>query len=693
MRPTRDQGILVESTLEGQTTEMTIDATAMQHIMAVLTDLYSDPARAVLREYATNAIDSHVEAGVTDPIEVSLPTPLSPFLRIKDNGVGLTGEDIEAMYSKYGASTKRGTNEQTGMLGLGSKSALTYAQQFTIVGRKDGWKISVAVSRSDQGGGIMTVVNRMKTSEPNGVEIVIPANRETDDWEERAESLFKYWPEGTVLVNGKPVESVCEKALKITDNIWLVEEYDPYSYNARRRSRYSRYTSYAEDTDDQHTLVMGNVPYPMTLPNGVLPSGTKMVAFVPIGSVNFTPSREALHYTNHTKKALEKVVEDYRAAVNNAVQQAIDAADSHSAALAVVAKWGKYLNKGTIVTFRYKKDELPSRYEQHFPDGRLDKNGKPKLLSLRVTSKGDHYGRLSGYTNQESVSATEWPSTIWVEDFKPADCSADHKRKLDRWLADSGIDASSITQYVLLEEKLKRNKFIADTHVVSYPDSIRPIVLKDHKPINSWGEVRIPESYRAWTENSYERYIGDQLSGKDIRQGHPIIYVQGGKYGGRNYAVQLKQIYTTFTLLAIPANRIAKFKRIVPKALTFAEAVAAKRDEWAKKLTQDQRLALAIHDASATQNLAALDPKLIDDPDLTEAIRLANVKVDKLIEQRRVFGEHKTLAVEWTNPLDKYPLILCGPHYRPTVTITKANKHHVYLYLNCAYKDAKKGTQ
>src|SRR6266498_3259199 len=99
----------IESTLQGEQVDMTIDDDAIDHIMDLLTDLYSDPEMAVLREYSTNARDSHIEAGIADrPIEVSLPTPLSQFLRIRDFGAGLNAEDIREIYSRYGKSTKRG---------------------------------------------------------------------------------------------------------------------------------------------------------------------------------------------------------------------------------------------------------------------------------------------------------------------------------------------------------------------------------------------------------------------------------------------------------------------------------------------------------------------------------------------------------------------------------------------------------
>src|ERR1035437_10098491 len=90
----------VTSTLQGERVGMSIDEGALAHIMSVLTDLYSDPEMAVIREYSTNALDAHVEAGVTRPIEVTLPSALSPYLKIRDYGTGLDVEDIRTIYSR-----------------------------------------------------------------------------------------------------------------------------------------------------------------------------------------------------------------------------------------------------------------------------------------------------------------------------------------------------------------------------------------------------------------------------------------------------------------------------------------------------------------------------------------------------------------------------------------------------------------
>ena len=72
--------------------------------------IYSHKERAVIRELACNAHDSHVIAGTTDiPFLVHLPTHIEPWFSIRDSGTGLPDEDIANVYGGIGISTKRGS--------------------------------------------------------------------------------------------------------------------------------------------------------------------------------------------------------------------------------------------------------------------------------------------------------------------------------------------------------------------------------------------------------------------------------------------------------------------------------------------------------------------------------------------------------------------------------------------------------
>ena len=97
----------------------------------VLSNLYSFPKHAVIRELSTNAYDSHIQSGKGDiPFEVHIPTWHEPFFEIKDYGTGLSPESIKNLYITYFDSDKIHTNELNGCLGLGSKSPFTVSSSF-----------------------------------------------------------------------------------------------------------------------------------------------------------------------------------------------------------------------------------------------------------------------------------------------------------------------------------------------------------------------------------------------------------------------------------------------------------------------------------------------------------------------------------------------------------------------------------
>ena len=107
------------------------------HLMGILREgLYSDKVLAILREYSSNAWDAHRSTGKHDvPINISLPTYGDHTLRIRDYGPGLSHEAIFTVYTQYGRSTKRDTDDAVGMLGIGSKSGFAYSDSFTVTSR------------------------------------------------------------------------------------------------------------------------------------------------------------------------------------------------------------------------------------------------------------------------------------------------------------------------------------------------------------------------------------------------------------------------------------------------------------------------------------------------------------------------------------------------------------------------------
>lgn len=286
--------------LGGRKIAMRISEKGVPYLMNLLTDLYSDPVLACIREYSTNAWDSHVDAGNTSrPIEVTLPNRMSPYFIIRDFGIGMDADTIEEIYSQYGESTKREQKTTNGSMGIGAKAALGYTSQFMVTGWKNGVKTLVAVGREEDGTGSMDIVYEGPDDGENGVEIRIPVQRESD-FEYKAREFYSYWKPGMVLLDGDD-PSLARK--KITDRI--------YEHNS---SRYD-------------VVVMGNVAYPIDASYGISGGGSGVVCYVTMNGddeVVFAPSRESLIYNDLTKSSLAGLREDYNKAIRTHLQSELN---------------------------------------------------------------------------------------------------------------------------------------------------------------------------------------------------------------------------------------------------------------------------------------------------------------------------------------------------------------------------------
>jgi hypothetical protein len=274
------------------------------HIMKILRDtLYSDKILAVLREYSSNAWDSHRDAGKGDvPIKVTLPTAMHPTLSIRDYGNGLSQQDVFQVYTQYGASTKRNSDETVGMLGIGSKSGFAYSDTFTITSWHGGVKRIYVAALDKTEKGVINQLHEEPCGDETGVEIQI-AVRPHDIWEfeQKARRLFKFFhPRPDINTSLPPVP----------------------------KKRLAAGTIYDGDDDGAHgwVAVMGCVPYKLDLDQlragadhdgGVAEFLDELsgAVFFDIGEVTINASREELKYTDSTKASLiEKfnlLVEDY----------------------------------------------------------------------------------------------------------------------------------------------------------------------------------------------------------------------------------------------------------------------------------------------------------------------------------------------------------------------------------------------
>lgn len=310
MRPIKRHTSAHIGTAPLEVVPLTLDQKSLQHLMSVLTDLYSNNVLAVIREYSTNAYDSHIESGNERPIEVTLPKPESLTFSVQDYGVGLSIDEIRNVYSMYGASTKRDSDDATGILGLGCKSGLAYTVSFTVDAIKDGKRTVALVTKDEFGIGCIQVLYESETTAPSGVKISIPvAAKDCESFRTNSEFFFSFWKPGSVLIDGQTppfITDYMKGELWIDDNVVLAKSMG-YEKIFRVDST-ARYTS--NQILNKNYIVMGQVAYPLNLDS--VPgyrNSKRIIAWVNMGDVNFTPSREALIYDENTNETIKNLIE------------------------------------------------------------------------------------------------------------------------------------------------------------------------------------------------------------------------------------------------------------------------------------------------------------------------------------------------------------------------------------------------
>lgn len=630
--------ITVESTLTGNEIAMSLDENSTAHLMGLFIDLYADRITAVIREYSTNGYDSHIEAGVDRPIEITLPTAWEPQLRIRDYGIGMSESDIVDVYSKYGASTKRDTDDQVGMLGLGCKSALTYTNQFTVVGIKYGVKTTVAISREDNGGGSMVVMDPVQTDEPTGVEIVIPVNgNDIRSFKEKAAKFFRFWQPGTVLVDGVQPESL--EGLRVEDDLIVVK-------------------------GDQDYVVMGNVAYPHDLNVG-LRHGYALVAYVPIGAVNFPPPRESLMDTKTTRESIEMIQNVFSSHVNLVIQKEIDACQTPGGALRVMMEWRKVLDGRTHTkTFSYRGNDVPE-----FIQGRFC-----------VTSQ-DSY-KLSSHNWFNQVATEYVASALFVKNYKPTGFTASHKKKLNLYQEQNGLDFNN---YVLADAEFTDQWFEGAT-IVDWAE-ISKLKIPTKRRYSRTGVAKPTGSYKKAYVNG--QYV-DTLVAADIDTSKPIFYTTGEVFFNCSHEAIATHKPGGFTYVFLTPNRVNKFCRDFPKAKEPNEFLRKLVERKAKKITREDMYLEAVRQNARRTCLEYIDADRVLDPAIKHARELMSAprsarmvawdKIDHLASYVR--ADVNLPTVEWEDPLEAYTLI------PERYYLKRTDMNHIYLYMNALFTDA-----
>lgn len=293
-----------------------IDQKNLVHVTAMLRNMYSNPVKACVREYAANAIDSHRLAGIADrPIEVTVPCSLAPTFKVRDFGAGLSVEETKLLLCGYGSSGehKRNSNGYIGGFGIGSKVGFAVSSAFTFTiwngGKKRVWSCYLGEFDDSKA----SLLSEEDSDEPTGVEVAVPvSNDRVREFINECETAFVWYKVkptiigSTITIKDPPPVAVEDKLHVVTEKGHKLEVLFQLINNSDR-------------SNSRVGVVMGDIEYPVSISDttvGINPNSLPykqqrllngILIHAPIGAFQLAPSRESLQYSQHTKALLNKI--------------------------------------------------------------------------------------------------------------------------------------------------------------------------------------------------------------------------------------------------------------------------------------------------------------------------------------------------------------------------------------------------
>ena len=283
----------------------TIDPEDMRYISSLLRNNYSNTILATIRETYANAVDANKEAGFSpESIEVKCPTGLDQTFSIRDFGSGLSRDQIFNLYSKFGKSTKRGSDASIGGFGIGRFAPLSYKDSFTVTSYHNGNKTIYSIYISEENDTKIDEVFTAATSEANGICISVGVSKA--DIIKFNQEISSFFSNFEVLPNFLNIQTQIVKAEILTSGKdWQI------------RKSAGGYTHYSVG---DHGIIMGGIFYPINpelvdISNNSAYTWTKhlnkLVFIADIGSVSLHHSRESLEYNKTTKNYLKSRYKDF----------------------------------------------------------------------------------------------------------------------------------------------------------------------------------------------------------------------------------------------------------------------------------------------------------------------------------------------------------------------------------------------
>jgi len=302
---------------EARQNKVSIQEQDMDFILTILSsNLYSDPISSLIREYVSNAQDSHREAGVDEPIVVWIDkdeTKGTYFFKVQDFGVGISKERFYNTFTKLGSSTKRDSNEFIGMWGLGRLSGLSFSNQIIFTSVYNGTKTKYLMYKDGTEIHIDELVN-IETDEPNGVEVHIDIKEEyiLHEFVKKMMYQLQFFENVYIKTSLDTTDFYPKEDVSILKK--FSEYYEIKKYNSFMVSSLFHSSKIGYKINNSIRIVIGQVTYPINFDMLKLSDSQKYLTGCPvylrfeIGDLDVTPNREEILYS---KKSIKKIEEKF----------------------------------------------------------------------------------------------------------------------------------------------------------------------------------------------------------------------------------------------------------------------------------------------------------------------------------------------------------------------------------------------
>lgn len=304
---------------ERQVKEMSFSIGNLGVVMKILREMmYSNPIAAICREITCNARDAHREAGIPErPIQIHLPNKLDKNWKVKDWGPGISPDRMEEVFVRYGESTKRDANVQTGGFGLGAKTPFAKTNQFSIIttspeeDESRTKRVYIAHIDEKDVGTLRLVFEEKNTEEPCGTEIIVPVEeKDFGDFIYNTINATQYW--NSISGGVRPV---------ITGNNYQYDDSDVLLEGTgwellKKNNSYS--TAKAILDGIPYPLNLSSLNYSYSSKEHILLNNKPICLYFDVGDLSPSANREQLQYDS---KTISKITEKIEIVANEAFQK------------------------------------------------------------------------------------------------------------------------------------------------------------------------------------------------------------------------------------------------------------------------------------------------------------------------------------------------------------------------------------